>query len=73
VVALGGHGRDQDRDLALEAGFDLHLVTPVDREVLNSIIATASDRAVDGRMALAAMQRGNRTGSALDRRYGSIL
>ena len=34
LVALTGYGRDTDRDLALEAGFDSHLVKPVDLAVL---------------------------------------
>ena len=29
LVALTGYGRDEDRQLAQEAGFDLHLVKPV--------------------------------------------
>lgn len=29
LVALTGYGRDEDRQLAEEAGFDLHLVKPV--------------------------------------------
>jgi signal transduction histidine kinase/ActR/RegA family two-component response regulator len=34
LVALTGYGNDSDRQRALEAGFDLHLVKPVDPEVL---------------------------------------
>jgi two-component system CheB/CheR fusion protein len=30
LVALSGYGRDEDRQRSLEAGFDLHLVKPVD-------------------------------------------
>jgi CheY-like chemotaxis protein len=34
LVALTGYGSDSDRQRALEAGFDSHLVKPVDPEVL---------------------------------------
>ncbi|MES2561944.1 MAG: ATP-binding protein [Pseudomonadota bacterium] len=34
LVALTGYGRDSDRDEALEAGFDLHLVKPIDPDLL---------------------------------------
>jgi signal transduction histidine kinase len=34
LVALTGYGRQTDHDEALEAGFDVHLVKPVDPEVL---------------------------------------
>ena len=30
LVALTGYGRDQDREMALAAGFDVHLLKPVD-------------------------------------------
>ena len=38
LVALTGYGRDTDRDEALEAGFDTHLVKPVDPQVLASTL-----------------------------------
>jgi CheY-like chemotaxis protein len=34
LVALTGYGRDTDRDEALDAGFDHHLVKPIDPDVL---------------------------------------
>ena len=34
LVALTGYGRDSDREQALEAGFDCHLVKPIDPDVL---------------------------------------
>jgi CheY-like chemotaxis protein len=34
VVAVTGHGREEDRQMSQEAGFDLHLVKPVDPEEL---------------------------------------
>jgi CheY-like chemotaxis protein len=30
LIALTGYGQAEDRDRALEAGFDAHLVKPVD-------------------------------------------
>lgn len=34
IIAVTAYGQDQDRRRAIEAGFDLHLVKPVDPEVL---------------------------------------
>jgi CheY-like chemotaxis protein len=39
LVALTGHARDEDREEALAAGFDLHLVKPVDVARLERIVA----------------------------------
>ena len=38
-VALTGYGEDRDRRRALEAGFDSHLVKPVDPDVLQALLA----------------------------------
>ncbi len=38
VVALTGYGRDEDRSKALDAGFDLHLVKPVELETLEPLL-----------------------------------
>src|SRR5262249_13063456 len=38
LVALTGYGQDEDRRRALEAGFDYHLVKPVDFEVLLGLL-----------------------------------
>ena len=38
LVALTGYGRDTDRDEAIAAGFDCHLVKPVDPEVLAQVL-----------------------------------
>ena len=40
LVAFTGYGQDEDRRRALEAGFDHHLVKPVDPGVLRQIIAS---------------------------------
>ncbi|HZX65059.1 MAG TPA: ATP-binding protein, partial [Myxococcales bacterium] len=44
LVALTGYGRPEDRERALEAGFDAHLVKPVDPEDLTSLIGELSAR-----------------------------
>jgi len=38
LVAVTGYGLPQDRNLALEAGFDLHLVKPVDAQTLARVL-----------------------------------
>jgi CheY-like chemotaxis protein len=38
IVAISGFGADEDRQLALEAGFDQHLVKPVDPAFLKSLL-----------------------------------
>jgi signal transduction histidine kinase/ActR/RegA family two-component response regulator len=43
LVALTGYGQDDDRRRALAAGFDLHLVKPVDVDRLQALLAVASD------------------------------
>ena len=40
LVALTGYGQDADRRRSREAGFDHHLVKPVDREEMQGILAT---------------------------------
>ena len=52
MVAVTGYGRDEDRRRAAEAGFDLHLVKPVDYESVMRLLA-------EGRL-----QRGHSVGSA---------
>src|SRR5438445_493799 len=44
LVALTGRGQPDDRRRALEAGFDLHLVKPVDPQVLSAALARAPGR-----------------------------
>lgn len=39
LIALTGYGQDEDRRLALEAGFDAHLTKPVDLEALRRLLA----------------------------------
>ena len=42
LIALTGYGRTQDRTRALEAGFDEHLVKPVDIDVLTQLLHPAA-------------------------------
>jgi CheY-like chemotaxis protein len=39
LIALTGYGRDTDVELALEAGFDAHLVKPYDFDELEKLMA----------------------------------
>ena len=51
LVALTGYGRDSDRDQALRAGFDTHLVKPVDPHVLaGSLAANVRNATEEGHM-----------------------
>jgi signal transduction histidine kinase/ActR/RegA family two-component response regulator len=44
LIALTGYGQDDDRRRSLSAGFDQHLVKPVDIDRLQEILAQASQR-----------------------------
>jgi PAS domain S-box-containing protein len=44
LVAMTGYGQPEDRDRALEAGFDFHLVKPADRNRLESLFAEIAAR-----------------------------
>jgi two-component system CheB/CheR fusion protein len=48
LIALTGYGRREDRAEAAEAGFDRHLVKPVDHEVLSQALAELLTRPADG-------------------------
>lgn len=39
LIALTGRGRDEDRRLTLAAGYDAHLVKPVDLDLLTALLA----------------------------------
>ena len=43
LVAVTGYGRDQDRSLSREAGFDEHLVKPVAPDVLQRLLSQAEN------------------------------
>ena len=40
IVAMTGWGQEEDRQRSLEAGFDTHLVKPVDHDLLMKLLAT---------------------------------
>lgn len=40
LIALTGYGQPQDRQRALECGFDRHLVKPIDPDALFSLLET---------------------------------
>jgi CheY-like chemotaxis protein len=42
LVALTGYGRDDDRRAAFDAGFDHHLVKPVDPDDLDALVRRAA-------------------------------
>jgi DNA-binding response OmpR family regulator len=48
LIALSGYGQAADRRKALEAGFDTHLVKPVDPNHLSGVIASIQRRQQDG-------------------------
>jgi len=41
IIAITGYGQEGDRQRAREAGFDQHLVKPVDLEILRRLLADA--------------------------------
>jgi PAS domain S-box-containing protein len=43
LVAVTGYGRGEDKQRALEAGFDYHLVKPLDPDELNEVVARPPD------------------------------
>ena len=45
LVALTGFGQESDRQLAREAGFDHHLVKPIDVEKLRELLKTGDSSA----------------------------
>jgi len=45
LIALTGYGQPEDRDRALAAGFDVHLVKPVDHEALERSLAQVHSKA----------------------------
>ena len=49
LVALTGYGLAEDRERALAAGFDLHLVKPIDFDKLFDVLATRSHSSGSGR------------------------
>jgi CheY-like chemotaxis protein len=48
LVALTGWGQDEDRRRSKEAGFDAHMVKPVDAEVLLKLLTSPERKALAG-------------------------
>ncbi len=48
IVAVSGYGREEDRKRSREAGFDHHLVKPVDLDELLALVSRAEDRSNGG-------------------------
>jgi CheY-like chemotaxis protein len=57
MVALTGWGQEEDRQRSAEAGFDTHLVKPVDHDLLMRLLASPPPRGDRGEL--------NATGLAL--------
>lgn len=49
LIALTGYGQEDDRARALEAGFDHHVIKPVDPDALTALLATADGSALPPR------------------------
>ncbi|MFO0910012.1 MAG: response regulator [Isosphaeraceae bacterium] len=45
IIAISGYGQREDRRRSREAGFDHHLVKPVDHEMLSSLLAQSAQNA----------------------------
>jgi signal transduction histidine kinase/ActR/RegA family two-component response regulator len=50
AIALSGLGREKDIQGATEAGFDAHLLKPVDMAVLDQTLAEALQKKIDGKL-----------------------
>jgi len=55
-VALTGYGRDEDKRRAMAAGFDHHLVKPVNPDTLHGLVARLGKQE-PGKTPTAAVQR----------------
>jgi CheY-like chemotaxis protein len=44
LLALTGFGQQRDRETAMEAGFDMHLVKPIDFPTLEKVISYQASR-----------------------------
>ena len=48
LIALTGYGQESDRQKSREAGFDHHLVKPVDLLLLESVLGDSTQQSDDG-------------------------
>ncbi|WP_313696415.1 hypothetical protein [Achromobacter sp.] len=46
ILALSGWGQEEDRRASMEAGFNAHLVKPVDMDVLLEMLSTIEHRGI---------------------------
>ncbi|MGK4006123.1 PAS domain S-box protein [Sorangium sp. So ce1036] len=44
MIALTGHGREEDRRRSREAGFDMHIIKPIDPSSLQDVLASVATR-----------------------------
>jgi DNA-binding response OmpR family regulator len=51
LAAVTGYGQDEDRVRSREAGFDHHLVKPVDLELLQGLLASLARKSPPARAA----------------------
>jgi two-component system CheB/CheR fusion protein len=49
IIAMTGYGRDEDRDRSREAGFNLHLVKPIEPAELFGLLSRPLDAMTDPR------------------------
>jgi CheY-like chemotaxis protein len=48
LIAVTGYGLPEDRQRALDAGYDAHLIKPVDLDLLRRLLSQSADIGVDG-------------------------
>lgn len=44
IIAVTGHGREEDRERSRQAGIDLHLIKPIDLKFLESMVGNAAGK-----------------------------
>jgi DNA-binding response OmpR family regulator len=68
IVAVTGYGEERDRERSAQAGFDAHLVKPVDPDQLLAVLRAPSRRTVTLDGVESAQDAGPREPAALGRR-----
>ena len=61
AIALTAFARPEDRDRAMEAGFQLHLSKPVDSDALAQAVASMAQRAIPARPSRSPRESGGNT------------
>ena len=67
LVAITGWGQAEDKNLSREAGFDHHLVKPVDYQLLTQMIEGLTNREIGQRLGLSPSMVKNHIGSILSK------